>query len=60
MTATWANLSPEQITGVRQQVYSGVPKAKVARALGVSRQTLHEAVGGTGSYPELFDVGKQT
>lgn len=46
-------LSPEQIAKARQRVDSGVPKARVARDLGVSRQTLYAALSGTGKYAEL-------
>lgn len=46
-------LTPEQITEARQRADSGVPKARVARDLGVSRQTLYAALSGTGKYAEL-------
>ncbi|WP_346057716.1 recombinase family protein [Leucobacter alluvii] len=48
-----AKLTPEQIAQARQRADSGVPKAKVARDLGVSRQTLYAALSGTGKYAEL-------
>lgn len=50
-------LSPEQIEEARQRVAADVPKAKVARDLGVSRQTLYAALSGTGKYAELAGVG---
>lgn len=50
-------LSAEQIEEARQRASSGVPKAKVARDLGVSRQTLYAALSGTGKYAELAGVG---
>lgn len=43
-------LSDEQIDQARRQVQGGVPKAAVARELGVSRQTLYNALAGTGRY----------
>lgn len=46
-------LTPEQIAQARQRADSGVPKARVARDLGVSRQTLYAALSGTGKYAEL-------
>lgn len=46
-------LTPEQIAEARQRADSGVPKARVARDLGVSRQTLYAALSGTGKYAEL-------
>ncbi|WP_193107494.1 recombinase family protein [Brachybacterium sp. FME24] len=46
-------LTPEQIADARRRVSEGVPKAKVARDLGVSRQTLHSALSGSGKYAEL-------
>ena len=50
-------LTPEQIAEARQRADSGVPKARVARDLGVSRQTLYAALSGTGKYAELAGVG---
>lgn len=50
-------LSPEQIAEAHQRVDSGVPKAKVAREFGVSRQTLYAALDGTGRYAELLAGG---
>jgi DNA invertase Pin-like site-specific DNA recombinase len=50
-------LTPEQIAAARQRAYSGVPKARVARDLGVSRQTLYAALSGTGKYAELAKSG---
>ena len=38
------SLTPEQVSQARQRVESGVPKAKVARDLGVSRQTLYNVL----------------
>lgn len=43
-------LSPDQIEHARQRIGLGVPKAAVARELGVSRQTLHTALRGEGRY----------
>ncbi len=43
-------LSAEQIAHARERVEADVPKAKVARDLGVSRQTLYSALGGKGTY----------
>lgn len=37
-------LSAEQVEQAREQVEAGIPKAKVARDLGVSRQTLYTAL----------------
>ncbi len=45
-------LSPEQIQLARERIAQGVPKAKVARDLGVSRQTLYAALNGSGKYAE--------
>ena len=45
-------LTAEQINEARQKVDSGVPKAVVARELGISRQTLHTALKGEGRYAE--------
>lgn len=38
------SLTAEQVADARQRVAEGVPKAKVARDLGVSRQTLYTAL----------------
>lgn len=38
------SLNSEQVAAARERVGSGVPKAKVARDLGVSRQTLYTAL----------------
>jgi DNA invertase Pin-like site-specific DNA recombinase len=38
-------LTPEQVAVARERVSGGVPKAAVARDLGVSRQTLYAALG---------------
>ncbi len=46
-------LSPEQIELARERVAQGVPKAKVARDLGVSRQTLYSALNGGGKYADV-------
>lgn len=43
-------LTPEQITEARGRVNLGVPKAVVARELGVSRTTLYTALAGKGRY----------
>lgn len=45
-------LTPEQIAHARERVDASVPKAKVARELGVSRQTLYAALNSTGKYAE--------
>ena len=46
-------LTPEQIAHARERVEACVPKAKVARDLGVSRQTLYAALAGKGTYAEV-------
>lgn len=46
-------LTGEQVTEARQRVDMGVPKAAVARSLGVSRQTLYMALNGKGKYAEV-------
>ena len=46
-------LALEQITEARKRVDAGVPKALVARDLGVSRQTLYAALNGSGKYAAL-------
>lgn len=43
-------LNAEQVQEARQRVADGVPKAQVARELGVSRQTLYDALGSRGRY----------
>lgn len=43
-------LTSEQIALARRRVADGVAKARVARDLGVSRQTLYAALEGTGKY----------
>ncbi|SDK36848.1 Site-specific DNA recombinase [Cryobacterium psychrotolerans] len=43
-------LTAEQIEEARQRVSADVPKTKVARDLGVSRQTLYAALTGSGKY----------
>lgn len=43
-------LSAEQVQEARERIAAGVPKAKVARELGVSRQTLYTALAGAGRY----------
>ncbi len=43
-------LSDAQVEQARNKVKAGVPKAHVARELGVSRQTLYTALNGTGNY----------
>ncbi|SNU02598.1 Helix-turn-helix domain of resolvase [Ruaniaceae bacterium KH17] len=50
-------LTLEQIAEARQRADSGVPKARVARDLGVSRQTLYAALSGSGKYAELAKAG---
>ncbi|HJF11680.1 recombinase family protein [Corynebacterium falsenii] len=43
-------ITPDQISEARERIAAGVPKAQVARDLGVSRQTLYDALAGTGAY----------
>lgn len=43
-------LTPTQITEAREWVAAGVPKAQVARRLGVGRTTLYRALDGSGVY----------
>ena len=43
-------LSPQQVQEARQKVTAGVPKARIARELGCSRQTLYTALKGQGKY----------
>ena len=43
-------LSPDQIELARRRIADGVTKSKVARDLGVSRQTLYTALAGQGRY----------
>lgn len=43
-------LSADQIDQARRRIGDGVPKAVVARDLGVSRQTLYTALAGQGRY----------
>lgn len=46
-------LTPEQIAEARASVALEVPKAVVARNLGVSRATLYNALAGRGRYAEV-------
>ena len=46
-------LSPEQIQLARKRVAQGVPKTKVARDFGVSRQRLYAALNGSGKYAKV-------
>lgn len=46
-------LTPEQIAHARERIEADVPKAKIARDLGVSRQTLYAALRGTGKYAKV-------
>jgi DNA invertase Pin-like site-specific DNA recombinase len=46
-------LTPEQIAEARANIALEVPKAVVARSLGVSRATLYNALAGRGRYAEL-------
>lgn len=48
-------LTGEQLATARTLVGQGVPKAAVARQLGVSRQTLYTALGGKGVYGAVDD-----
>lgn len=43
-------LTPEQVAEARTRIEAGVPKAKVARDLGVSRTTIYRALAGEGVY----------
>ena len=43
-------LTAQQVAEARKRVASGVPKAKVARDLGVSRTTIYHALAGEGVY----------
>lgn len=45
-------LTEEQVTEARQKIDMGVPKAQVARELGVSRTTLYNALDGKGIYAQ--------
>lgn len=45
-------IDAEQITEARERINAGVPKAAVARELGISRQTLYTALAGEGKYAE--------
>lgn len=47
-----AKLSPAQIKDARNLVDEGVPKAQVAREMGVSRPTLYDALNGRGRYAD--------
>lgn len=47
-------ITPEQIADARRRVSEGVPKAKVAGDLNVSRQTLYTALNGSGKYADLI------
>lgn len=49
-------LSPEQVEEARLRVRSGVAKARVARDLGVSRQTLYAALSGAGKYAQPVEA----
>ncbi|MFC8304922.1 recombinase family protein [Specibacter sp. NPDC057265] len=46
-------LTSEQIQLARTRISQGVPKAKVARDLGASRQTLYAALNGSGKYAQM-------
>lgn len=48
--AKGVKMTPDQISEGRERIAAGVPKAQVARDLGVSRQTLYTALAGTGPY----------
>lgn len=45
-------LSPQQVREAKQQVALGVPKTRISRALGCSRQTLYTALKGEGKYAD--------
>ncbi|ALO65248.1 transposase [Arthrobacter alpinus] len=46
-------LTPEQIQLARERIAKDVPKAKIARDLGVSRQTLYAALNASGKYAQV-------
>lgn len=48
-------LTDGQLFTARELIERGVPKAAVARELGVSRQTLYTALGGKGVYGAVDD-----
>lgn len=50
-------LSAADIAAARARIADGVPKAAVARDLGVSRMTLHRALTGTGRYADMAPCG---
>lgn len=43
-------MRPDQVEEARARIAQGVPKAEVARSLGVGRMTLYRALEGLGSY----------
>lgn len=45
-------MTREQVLEARERLAAGVPKAKVARDLGVGRTTLYAALAGTGVYAD--------
>lgn len=47
-----ARLTRKQVLDARERVEAGVPKAQIARDLGVSRPTLYAALAGTGVYAD--------
>lgn len=53
-------LTVDQVENARQRVASGVAKARVARDLGVSRQTLYAALSGSGKYAGLVGTGARS
>ena len=53
---TGPKLALDQIAEARERIYAGVPKALVARDLGVSRQTLYAALTGSGKYAALAGI----
>lgn len=54
------SLTAEQVEQAKADVDRGVTKARIARDLGVSRQTLYEALNGTGVYAEGHPGRKAT
>lgn len=46
-------LTPEQVTDARERCKLGVPVSRVAKDLGVSRQTIYNALNGEGVYADL-------
>ena len=45
-------MDEDQTRKARERIKLGVPKAQVAREMGVSRTTLYKAIDGKGAYSE--------